>query len=114
MEATSNPSWGFFGVVSLWHKRAGNKTMNLSTNQSTAWIILDQWECGVTYRRSGPVEADGAGYDPLVRGEGRQEEISFRLSFADSQSDSLEKVVDAERQDDEKSSGSGLNGTVAE
>ena len=68
----------------------------------------------VTYWRSGPVEADGAGYDPLVRSKGRQQEVSFCLSFADSQRNALEKVVDAEGQDDEKTSGSGLNGTVGE
>ena len=68
----------------------------------------------VTYRRSGPVEADGASDDPLVRSKGRQQEISFCLSLADSKRNALEKVVDAESQDDEKTSRSGLNETVCD
>ena len=65
-----------------------------------------------TYWRSGPIEPDSARDDPLVRGEGRQEEISFCLSSAHSQCNTLEKVVDAESQDYEESSWSGLNETV--
>ena len=62
--------------------------------------------------RSGPVEPDSARDDPLVRGEGRQEEISFCLSSAHSQCNTLEKVVDTEGQHYEESSGSGLNGLL--
>ena len=78
-------------------------------------ILIERLRAGVvTYRRSGPVEADSACNDPLVGGKGRQQEIGFCLSLADSQRDSLEKVVDAEGQDYEKSSRSGLNERFAE
>lgn len=57
-----------------------------------------------TYWRSGPVEPDSARDDPLVRSEGRQQEVSFCLGFAHSQCNTLEKVVDAESQDYKESS----------